>query len=90
MTKSKSPRKLIDAYADAALRLREIQATLDELRPQVVALGEGLHVGREHALVVNQTQRASLSTTLCKALLTPAEILTATVVSDVTTVKVER
>ena len=37
-----------------------------------------------------QTQRASLSTKLCQSLMTPSQIAEATVISDVTTIRLEK
>lgn len=86
---TKQTRKLIDTYAALALQKSAIERELAGLRPQVVALGDGVHTGREHTLVVDHTTRASLSVTLAKAMLTPGQIAQATVVADIITVRVE-
>lgn len=87
---TKSIRKTIDQYASIALQIRELQDQLESLRPSILALGEGPHAGKEHEVNVIHQIRASLSTTLAKSVLTPAEIAACTVVSDVTTVRINK
>ena len=86
---TKKVKALIDNYAGLVLTRQAIDRLINSLRPDVIALGAGEHAGREHLLVVDHTTRASISVAVAKSLLTASQLEAATVVSDVTTIRVE-
>ena len=83
-----STKKLIDQYAELSLARAAVEKQLKELRPELLALGLGDFTGREHAVCISQTTRVELSVPLAKGFLTPAQIIAASLESDVTTVRV--
>lgn len=83
-------RNIVDRYAALALRKREIESELNELRPVVMAIGGDLLQGNKHILTVSSYPREALSVPLAKAVMTAAQISEATVVQDITVISVEK
>ena len=83
-----SIKKLIDKYAALTLQRAAVEKQLKDLRPEVLALGLGDFAGLEHAVNISQSTRVELSVPLAKGFLTPAQIIAASLESDVTTVRV--
>lgn len=82
----------VDRYAALALKRAAIEAEMKELRPAILDAGNGLDFlfGKKHVLSINHSNRVSLSVPLAKSVMTAAQIAEATVVSDITTITVER
>jgi len=80
----------IDRYAALALRRAKIESEMKELRPLLISTGLDVLFGRKHTLSINHANRVSLSVALAKSVMTAAQIADATVVSDVTTITVEK
>ncbi len=80
----------VDRYATLALKRAAIESEMKELRPLIISTGLDVLFGKKHVLSVNHSNRVSLSVPLAKAVMTAAQIAEATVVSDITTISVER
>ncbi len=85
----KATRTQIDLYATLALHRAAIDKELRELRPLVIARGEGLQAGHVHTLNVLETHTVSLSVSLAKSVMSADQIAQATVVSDSVRITVE-
>ena len=70
----KATKSQIDQYAELALQRAQIDKALRELRPAIVARGEGLQAGLSHVLNVTEVHGVSLSVTLAKAVMTAQQI----------------
>lgn len=80
----------VDRYAKLALTRAAIEAEMKELRPLIISTGLDVLFGKKHTLSISHANRVSLSVPLAKSVMTAAQIAEATVVSDVTTITVER
>lgn len=89
MKVKKATKKQIDRYAELAALRAATNKHLDELRPSIIAHGEGVHAGVKHTLSVTSVSTMSLSTPLAKSVMTAEQIAAATVLSESIRVTVE-
>jgi hypothetical protein len=88
MMKAKD-KAVVDRYATLELKRAVIAKELAELKPKVLALGEGLFEGDKHVLKVDFYSRPSISIPLAKAFMTAEQIAASTVISQAVRINVE-
>lgn len=77
---------VVDQYAIALAQLDAAKAAVDNLKAELLARGEGEHLGAKFSVKVSSHERGSLDSAMVRELLTKKQIEKCTKYTTVTTV----